>query len=266
MVDHLIRKYQFGSGPLEIVVKRQRRKSLALHIISPDELEIRAPLKCAWLQIDDFVHLKEKWIFESIARLREAPRKLLPIFAQGEKHKFMGRDYLLEVCRGAPAIAFILGEKLVIRARDPGKGGELERLYLAFMKSKAYSYFPERIKLCRAMFIGIDDAIASATPTSTPNVDANTGDVATSNSDLESTDGFHIRKMKARWGSCSSRGELCFNSLLMQKDESLIDLVIVHELCHLRHFNHNRAFYDLLGEVLPDFRAREKLLDGSRLG
>jgi predicted metal-dependent hydrolase len=259
VVEHLIRKYQFGSGPLEIVVKRQRRKSLALHIISPDELEIRAPLKCAWLQIDDFVHLKEKWIFESIARLREAPRKLLPIFAQGEKHKFMGRDYLLEVCRGAPAMAFILGERLVIRARDPAKDGELERLYLAFMKSKAYSYFPERIKLCRAMFIGIDDAIANATP------NTNTGHVVNSKLDLKSGEGFHIRKMKARWGSCSSRGELCFNSLLMQKDESLIDLVIIHELCHLRHFNHNRAFYVLLGEVLPDFRAREKLLDGSRV-
>ena len=73
---------------------------------------------------------------------------------------------------------------------------------------------------------------------------------------------FHIRKMKARWGSCSSQGELCFNSLLMQKDEALIDLVIVHELCHLRHFNHNRAFYKLLGNVLPDWQEREKMLDG----
>lgn len=154
-------------------------------------------------------------------------------------------------------MAFILGEKLVIRARDPGKKGELERLFLAFIKSKAYGYFPERIKQCRTKFTGIDDAIANTNP--------DTGHADNSKSALKSNEGFHIRKMKARWGSCSSRGELCFNSLLMQKDEALIDLVIVHELCHLRHFNHNRAFYELLGEVLPDWQAREKLLDGSRL-
>ena len=259
MPDHLIRKYQLESGPLEIVVKRQQRKSLALHIISPDELEIRAPLKCAWSQIDEFVYLKEKWIFESIARWKEVPRRRVPIFAQGEKHKFMGRDYLLEVCRGTPAVAFILGEKLVIRARDPSKDGELERLFHGFIKSKAYGYFPERIKQCRTKFIGIDDAIAGA------NTNANTGHANNSKPHLKSSEGFHIRKMKARWGSCSSRGELCFNSLLMQKDDSLIELVIVHELCHLRHFNHNRAFYALLEQVLPDWKAREKLLDGSQL-
>jgi predicted metal-dependent hydrolase len=79
---------------------------------------------------------------------------------------------------------------------------------------------------------------------------------------LPSVTEIKLRNMKARWGSCSSRGELCFNSLLMQKSEVLIDLVIVHELCHLRHFSHNKAFYGLLEKVLPDWRIREKLLDG----
>ena len=256
MAEQLTRIYPLESGTLEIVVKRQRRKSLALHILSPKEVEIRAPLKCAWSLIDEFVYLKEAWIRESITKLREMPVRPSPVFVHGEHHKFLGKDYQLEVCRGTPALVFPLGERIVVRAKNPEKRGEVERLFQDFLKSKAYGYFPDRIRECRQKFIGIDNGIADSAIDNPANM------INRSNDDFCAPEKFHIRKMKARWGSCSSQGELCFNSLLMQKDEALIDLVIVHELCHLRHFNHNRAFYKLLGNVLPDWQEREKMLDG----
>ncbi len=256
MAEQHTRTYPLESGTLEIVVKRQRRKSLALHILSPNEVEIRAPLKCAWSLIDEFVYLKEAWIRESIANLKERPVSPLPDFVHGEHHKFLGKDYQLEVCRGTPALVFTLGEKIVVRAKNPDKKGEIERLFQGFLKSKAYGYFPDRISECRRKFAGIDNAIADSSIDDPANMVARIKDV------FHVPAKFHIRKMKARWGSCSSQGELCFNSLLMQKDEALIDLVIIHELCHLRHFNHNSAFYKLLDHVLPDWKEREKRLDG----
>ena len=256
MPEQLTRTYPLKCGNLEIVVKRQRRKSLALHILSPDELEIRAPLKCAWSQIDEFVYLKEDWILESIVSMKEMPVKPVPVFAHGESHKFLGRDYQLEICQGAPALVFLLGDKIVVRSRQPGKKGEVERLFQNFLKSRAYSFFPDRIRQCRRKFSGIDNDIANGTTHTAGDPGCHP------RHDSSDTEGFRIRKMKARWGSCSSRGELCFNSLLMQKDHALIDLVIVHELCHLRHFCHDRAFYNLLEAVLPDWREQAKLLDG----
>ena len=63
-----------------------------------------------------------------------------------------------------------------------------------------------------------------------------------------------FRKMKRRWGSCSSEGVLTFNTRLMQKEVRFIDEVIVHELAHRIHFNHSKAFRQLVEAVLSSHR------------
>ncbi len=59
---------------------------------------------------------------------------------------------------------------------------------------------------------------------------------------------------KTRWGSCSSKGNLNFNCLLMLTDETLIDYVIVHELCHLKYMNHSKSFWESVASVMPDYK------------
>ena len=69
-----------------------------------------------------------------------------------------------------------------------------------------------------------------------------------------------IKMQKSRWGSCSSKGNLNFNCLLMNAPDEIIDYVVVHELCHRKEMNHSPRFWAHVEEVLPDYKERRKWL------
>lgn len=69
-----------------------------------------------------------------------------------------------------------------------------------------------------------------------------------------------IRDQKTRWGSCSARGTLSFNWRLMLAPPAVLDYVVVHELCHLTHMDHSKAFWALAESACPDYRSHRKWL------
>ena len=76
-----------------------------------------------------------------------------------------------------------------------------------------------------------------------------------------------IRNQKTRWGSCSSKGNLNFNCLLMLAPPEVLDYVVVHELCHRKQMNHSKAFWSEVEKVLPDYKEARKWLkeEGSQM-
>ena len=70
-----------------------------------------------------------------------------------------------------------------------------------------------------------------------------------------------VRDTTSRWGSCSSTGTLSFTWRLVLAPREILDYVVVHELCHLRHHDHSRDFWRLVASVRPGYRAEEAWLD-----
>ena len=76
-----------------------------------------------------------------------------------------------------------------------------------------------------------------------------------------------VRNQKTRWGSCSSKGNLNFNCLLMLAPPEVLDYVVVHELCHRKQMNHSKAFWLEVEKVLPNYKEVRRWLkeEGSQM-
>ncbi|PEL11953.1 M48 family metallopeptidase [Bacillus sp. AFS017336] len=69
-----------------------------------------------------------------------------------------------------------------------------------------------------------------------------------------------ITDSKTNWGTCDSKRQLTFNWKLAMAPQQVIDYVVVHEMCHLIHMNHDRSFWRLVGKIIPDYKERENWL------
>ena len=69
-----------------------------------------------------------------------------------------------------------------------------------------------------------------------------------------------IDKICNRWGSCNTKKEITYNYLIVTLPMELIDYIVVHELCHIYHMNHDRSFWRKIGSVMPDYKKRMKML------
>ena len=63
-----------------------------------------------------------------------------------------------------------------------------------------------------------------------------------------------VRNQKTRWGSCSKKGNLNFNYKIVLLTSKQADYIIVHELCHLKEFNHSQRFWGLVAQTVPDYK------------
>lgn len=218
-----------------IVLRRQRRRTLAIHVHRDATVEVRAPATCPLAAVLDFVRRRRSWISRQLERV--AAYTPAPVFryAQGERHRYLGEWLVLALRQGTPQQGRLAGGQLQLTLRQPTDPARVKRLLEQWYQARASEVFSERLVgwSDHPAFRGLPQPL------------------------------LRLRRMRSRWGSCSARGVITLNTFLVEQRPELIDYVIVHELCHLRVFDHSARFYALMDSVLPDWRPRRQSLEPS---
>ena len=225
------RRIHLEAGSLDYRLRRhpRRQRRLSLLVSPRGDVEVRAPLAARQPEIDALLRRHEAWLWQ--CRERAAKQSLPAAPSQsGDAVFYLGEIYTLRLVSGRGGkldeAAKVL-ELAVTEQRPASVQAALQRWY----RRRAEAYLAERLALW-----------------------------AQRASWLQALPPLRLRRMRSRWGSCSQRA-ICLNTRLMMAPPACIDMVIVHELCHLREMNHSRAFYALMTELMPDWRQHSALLD-----
>ncbi|GIV63502.1 MAG: metal-dependent hydrolase [Bellilinea sp.] len=209
---------------------RSKRKTIAL-ILRPDgSLEVRAPLHLPEKDILEWVAMKSKWI--------EKHRQLV-LQTQAEKARLAGRNFQ------NGDLVYVMGKTYPLRVIQTSMQTlRLEKNRLV-MSSDLLPH--ARTVLQKFLSKHLNLALALRLPKFIDQVGKQPAKV-------------RVSQARTRWGSCSSNGNIAFNWRLAMAPSEILDYIIVHELMHLKHPNHSRAFWADVARILPDYNARKQWL------
>jgi predicted metal-dependent hydrolase len=201
-------------------------------VVRPDgSILVKVPNDASFDKIEEKVHKRASWIIKQQCYFKSFGEKTPNRkFISGESHLYLGRQYILQVKEGRPDSVKNKGHYFEVVCSSRSKAGYLmNKWYRQHAKIK----FAEIAEPIIQRFKKYD-------------VEPET---------------IHMQEMSTRWGSCTNRGKLILNTGLIKAPRPCIEYVITHELCHLVHRNHTKAFYDLLSEEMPDWKKWKNRLE-----
>ena len=224
-----------GGKPLSYRVRRHRRaRSFQVNVSPGDGVEVVIPWRASFKDVPGLMDGWREWLQEKADKFDCWQGPQVKQYASGSQLLILGRLCTLEVS------ALPAGRS---RSRVTL---EADRLKMALPPESIWDPRPALEKWLRKLARReLDDRLAHWTQVT----------------------GLHPEKViigdrKTRWGSCSSRKTLSFCYRLVMATPDVIDAVIIHELCHLKHLNHSQRFYALLERHSPDhLEARAWLRD-----
>lgn len=220
---HREAEYRDGNGFIAEVIRTSRRKSADIRV-EEGAVSIVVPADTCVKKIDQILQAKRQWIREKMFLQREMAAPSTKEFVSGEAFPYLGRNYRLKVERGPFAPVKLLNGRLVVRVPEGSQQPHMIRNALVrWYKRQAAQKLTEKVNRF-APVVGVKPA------------------------------GVSIKTFKSRWGSCTAKGELEFNWLIMLAPNRMVDYVVVHELCHLLHHDHSPEFWREVARVMPDYQ------------
>ena len=204
---------------LRVEVVRSIRRTAGLHIVGTD-LQVRIPEHLEDQRVAEILKQKRPWIRSKVAELQRVPPHRTKELVSGETFPYLGRNYRLKVQEGNQVGVCLSGGYLraTIRPTEHNESQELRiQQYLQnWYRSRALERLQDKTHRY-AQQIGVSPA------------------------------GISVRNFKSRWGSCDKKGDVVFNWNIIKAPHSIVDYVVIHELCHLIHPNHSKVFWELVG-------------------
>jgi len=228
----------YGTKRIEYSVKRGRRKkTVAINVTPTAQTIVLAPYSLNKEKIKEIIKKKAKWILEKQAYFKRLAT-LFPEkeFTSGEQVLFLGRKYRLkikEVQREGSKVPRLIGRRIFISINQQSTQREkkeiIKDILVKWYFLESVEMIEQRVKrYCKQLGVIPRD--------------------------------IKIKDQKKRWGSCSNNGILRFNWRIAMAPISIIDYIVVHELCHLKIKNHSSDFWKLVSLALPSYQERREWL------
>ncbi|MFT4930076.1 MAG: putative metal-dependent hydrolase [Phenylobacterium sp.] len=215
--------------------RSSRRKTLSI-VVRRGKVKILAPALLPAALIHKFIALKTGWVLEKLQSQQgwaEQETQAKKQFIDGETFLYRGTEYPLQISPGAKSSVELVNGKLFVcvsnRVKSDNFEASVKKLLQGWYKQQITDYLSHRLAyFCDRMRV--------------------------KHTSLK------VRSYKRRWGSCSAKGEVTFNYLLMMAPDWVTDYVIVHELCHLTHLNHSPRFWSEVKRYYPEHKTASNWL------
>lgn len=185
-------------------------------------------------EIKKVVLKKSRWIIKQQNYFEQfLPKTPEREYVSGETHHYLGKGYLLKIRPGAENSVKLKGGCFNVTYH-----GENSQEITKNLLAKWYYQHAEK------KFYALADAVFQKFK-----------EFEIEQPNLE------IRRMAKRWGSCHKNGKIIINPEIVKAPTKCIEYVIIHEMCHLVQFNHNKKFYNLLSQKMPNWERWKKRLE-----
>ena len=225
-------RLQLLNREISIELQYGFRKRLTLTVYPDQRVVARVPYGLPKRQVEAYFQKKSKWLIKHLDHFEQHPPEHEKDYIEGETFAYLGKEHILKLLTGATRILVESGH-IIVSVKDPQDKDSLARVLNAWYRKEATKVLTTRYYeiLERLKYLDLPDTT------------------------------LRFYKMKRRWGSCSLKRVITLNTELVKKDISLIDYVIVHEICHLKVPAHNKEFYALVESIMPDWKMRRAALN-----
>ncbi|MFT5633181.1 MAG: putative metal-dependent hydrolase [Rubritalea sp.] len=207
---------------------RSDRKTADIIIERDGSLVVRAPSDLATDEVEAIVESKKLWIYTNLAKWRDLnATQVIREYCIGEGFLYLGRSHKLRFEGDQEADLMLKNGYFCMKRSLVDQGDEdlLRKAFRDFYIRRGKAKIQDRV-----------DYFASK-------VGVKTGDI-------------EVRELGHRWGLCSPEGDLAFHWKCLMAPASVIDYIIVHELCHIHHLDHSKEYWNEVDKVMPDYRER----------
>jgi len=229
---------QYGNREIFFKIERSdRRKTVGICLSPKAGVVVRAPRSLEAERIKEIVRKRAQWIIAKQEFIKtHSQLHSEKEFVSGESFFYLGGQYRLKVLKTASKEAegcklvsgrFFIGINGDLSGAETG--GAVKEALMGWYIQRAKEKIPERVELYARQIGKWPERI-------------------------------EIKDHKSRWGSCSRNGVVRFNWKIIMPPVSILDYVIVHELCHLIHQSHSARFWQKVQTIIPDYGMRRKRL------